>query len=510
MKNNENQLVIQKINQDIYKKINKAIDIAKQCDVIEILMAVMDYHFRRIRTVENKSDNPSVQDIESFINLDSIKYVIQLIIKFGKQKIPNLNTISAKCFVDARKRYQLLCVSANEISSSNEILGLLELSPDVSLVNDNLVRSDITNITEEMQKFLDYGGRADFLNNIKKEKILSEEDYFDLFLNEYKDYEDFFVESMFTTPQEIVDTYKYLFDETASKIKSVSINFTKDKDGLVYPYDMQNMIQLLPCFCFVYKNILEKFQEKAGFYILTHTIERKDIDVYNLRYYQLSRKPFINFKGLLIVSPEIVLESMFIDSNFSLLEITSTKNEYKAKISNDFLTKISKISGKYGFNEIKRDFDLFSGKRKIGDIDLILKKNDFYLLIEAKNHNLPLDVFFHDLNATKKHLENLQKNWQRHFSERIEYIKDHYSELGIGKNFSYIIVSRFPEILSHFSNIPCFAIEEFEKWMEFGDYKMSFSEFYEKFYNDEKKSSSISDMKAVQERLNHHIWFAKK
>lgn len=121
MKNNKNQLVIQKINQDIYKKINKAIDIAKQCDVIEILMAVMDYHFRRIRTVENKSDSPSVQDIESFINLDSIKYVIQLIIKFGKQKIPNLNTISAKCFVNAWKRYQLLCVSANEIHSATSI-----------------------------------------------------------------------------------------------------------------------------------------------------------------------------------------------------------------------------------------------------------------------------------------------------------------------------------------------------------------------------------------------------
>ena len=45
-KRNEKEIAIEKLRQDTYKKINKAIDVAKQCGIAEILIAVMDYHFR--------------------------------------------------------------------------------------------------------------------------------------------------------------------------------------------------------------------------------------------------------------------------------------------------------------------------------------------------------------------------------------------------------------------------------------------------------------------------------
>ena len=171
MQMSEKQTALQRIQQDIYKKISVAIDIAKQCDITVILMAVVDFHFRRIRTYENKEEKPSVQAIESFINLDSIKYVMQMVIKFGRQKFPNYATASTKYFKESWNHYQLLCSKANEISSGNEALSLLELTPDVSFVNANLVRSDMSSITPEMQKFLEYGARSDYLNNVKKKKI---------------------------------------------------------------------------------------------------------------------------------------------------------------------------------------------------------------------------------------------------------------------------------------------------------------------------------------------------
>lgn len=54
----------------------------------EILLAVIEYHLRIIRTAENKSEMPNIKHVEVFVNLDSIKYTIQLIIKYGKQKLP--------------------------------------------------------------------------------------------------------------------------------------------------------------------------------------------------------------------------------------------------------------------------------------------------------------------------------------------------------------------------------------------------------------------------------------
>ena len=56
-------------------------------------------------------------------------------------------------------------------------------------------------------------------------------------------------------------------------------------------------------------------------------------------------------------------------------------------------------------------------KKTIGDIDLILKNNEgSHLLIEAKNHALPLAVYFKDSDKTLAHLEYLQNEWEKRSS----------------------------------------------------------------------------------------------
>lgn len=508
-KRNEKEIAIEKLRQDTYKNINKAIDVAKQCGIAEILIAVMDYHFRRIRTFENKVEMPSVYNVEAFINMDSIKYVIQMIIKFGKVNHLDKNDFTGSNLLQAQKRYIDLRTRADEISSQNELFGLLELSPDVKLVNEKLIRSDLTDVNEEMMKLHEYGARADYLNNIKKENILKSDDYFKLFMEETEPYKDLYRDVLFAKTEEVVETYKVLFENVTHKIDDVSKRFKQDKDGLVYPYNIENMVRLLPCFCDGYVDVLKKYQETAGFFIFNHILNKEDIDVYNLKFYQLSRKPFINIAGVMIISPELILESMFIDSHYSLLE-TPYAEEYKKTTSDLFLTKITNIAGKYGFEEIRRDYDLYDGKRKIGDLDLILKKDDFYLIIEAKNHNLPLEVYFHDLQVTKKHLEQLKSGWIKHVTERLNHVKEHHNEINIGCNFNYIVVSKFPEPISHFSDISCFAIEEFKKWLEYGDYQMSFSDFYKRYYENDKIAPTLKEMEEVQKRLNPKIWFDNK
>lgn len=201
---------------------------------------------------------------------------------------------------------------------------------------------------------------------------------------------------------------------------------------------------------------------------------------------------------------------MFIDTHYKLLESSFTKDKYKQKSSELFLTKITNITNRAGFIEIERDKELYEGKRKIGDLDLVLRKDDFYLIIEAKNQSIPLDVYFHDLQSTKEQLIKLQNDWEKHVNERNDYLKKGHDKIGIGENFKYIIVSKNPAVLSHFSNISCFAIEEFEKWIEYSDCNMDFYTFYNKFYNHEEFITSINELKEVQKRMHPNIWFADK
>ena len=245
----------------------------------------MDYHFRRIRTFENKAEMPSVYNVEAFINMDSIKYVIQMIIKFGKVKHLDKNDFIGSNLLQAQKRYIDLRTRADEISSQNELFGLLELSPDVKLVNEKLIRSDLTDVNEEMMKLHEYGARADYLNNRKKENILKSDDYFNLFMEETEPYKDLYRDALFAKTEEVVETYKVLFENVTHKIDDVSKRFKQDKDGLVYPYNIENMVRLLPCFLDVYVDVLKKYQETAGFFIFNHTLNKEDIDVYNLKFY---------------------------------------------------------------------------------------------------------------------------------------------------------------------------------------------------------------------------------
>ena len=71
-------------------------------------------------------------------------------------------------------------------------------------------------------------------------------------------------------------------------------------------------------------------------------------------------------------------------------------------------------------------------KKDYGDIDLILQHQTTgnYLLVEAKNHALPLDVYFRSHKHTEAHLERT-KDWERKVAGRLSYLARHSSEIGI-------------------------------------------------------------------------------
>ncbi|MBA7542946.1 hypothetical protein ES705_35271 [subsurface metagenome] len=132
-----------------------------------------------------------------------------------------------------------------------------------------------------------------------------------------------------------------------------------------------------------------------------------------MQYNLIARQPIIEKDEYYIISPELILDSIFINSHYSLLEIGELKELYKMRSSKIFVDNIRQKAERFGFDEFARDLELYEGKNQIGDLDLVVKNGeDEFLLIEAKNHSLPMNVYFHDFEATKNRLSQLINEWE--------------------------------------------------------------------------------------------------
>lgn len=130
---NDKNEIISKIQQHVYKLINKSIDIAKDCSCLDILLCIVQYHF--IRYSENKEYEGKINLITKFreVSCDSIKYVIQLLLKYSSRK--DFEKFGGNIKNELLKTTNLIQL-ANEITTYAENISLIQLSDDVSFTNE--------------------------------------------------------------------------------------------------------------------------------------------------------------------------------------------------------------------------------------------------------------------------------------------------------------------------------------------------------------------------------------
>ena len=121
------------------------------------------------------------------------------------------------------------------------------------------------------------------------------------------------------------------------------------------------------------------------------------------------------------------------------------------------------------------------------------KDSGQYLLVEAKNHALPLDVLFRSHTHTEKHLERT-RGWEKKVKSRLEFLARRGVEVGITGSYKYVIVSLHPEILSHASEILVLSIDEFDLWMAAGCEPENFEDFYQRHYQPSTSPMSEEEM----------------
>lgn len=502
----DKEKAFKKLETEISKDIENAIKCAKQCGIMELLYFIYLLHNVRLISKFSNAENENPEKIQTYGNFieESLKYIISLIVKFGTE---NIEEISNGNFFKT-DICQVFLKHANYINSKYESTALFQLF-DLTVYGERYqtVKIDMSSINEnlEVKNLFNYFLRIDEDNHIKKSEKQNIESLLQNFTEENKCISHLFLEEFNITIEEFCWLIKDLLNQVTDKIKLNEDKFVKLPNGNIDVLHQITYLNFSVCYTFDKSELISQYDSRFEKVISKLIFKPVSFDEKQLRFHQLSRQPLIDISELLIISPELLLDSIFINTHYSLIESADTKTEYIALKATNFLDKIANIANNFGYYEVDRELDLYEGKRQIGDIDIILKDdNGHYLLIEAKNHALPLDVYFKDVNKSKKHLEYLQNSWEKKVKKRVEHLQISSEEYSIPKHHKYIVVSLFPEIISHYSDILVFSLQEFEVWLKNAYQIESFNDFYKEYY--ESKEAKFSDEEFEQMQKDNIIF----
>jgi hypothetical protein len=505
---------ISKTKLEISKDISQLVEMAKHCGYGELQYFLHYLHFSRLLPSSGNVPESELQVIGVYVRQlnDAYKYLVQIVAKHCKNGYLK-NTLN-NAFINSNL-VQLMTKVVLGINSKFETLSFLTMFTNVEVTGerDQHVKMNLEEITkdERMNKFLYYGVRASRENDFQKENPKKKDVFLTHFKNEYSPYADLFAQEFNVTVDEFIDLIDWLLETVTEQAKSKEKDYVYLKDDIVDVQAYQT-IMLFSFSMFVKKKALvEKFGNKFDKGLSRLTFQPAQFDEEQLRYNLIARQPLIDKGDFFIVSPEILLDSLFVNSHYSLLEAGDVKEEYKKRYSKIFVDKIAAIAATQGYQEFSRELELYEGKNQIGDLDLIVKndKNEF-LLIEAKNHAVPMDVYFHDQEATEKRLSQLTNEWEKKVHKRQKHLEAKHSDYGISSTFKYIIVSKTPEILSHFSNYLILSLDEFKHWINANNIEATFEDIFKSVYKLDEIPFTKEQLDSMQKELSPGWRFEKE
>ena len=493
---------LKKLFIELEKDIILSTDHAKNCRVTELLYFVYLFHWIRLLDQFENAKKFSDQLISVYSSSieESLRYLISIIAKHCQWGVPAINSKQKNSL--KLPLVQFLLKHANNINSKYETESYLKLfDVTVSGERDQHVKIDIAKAMSdaETKNYFNYFLRVEIDNKIKTDRKLNYEILLRNFKNEYLPFSDLFEKEMGVTVDEFCKFTEFLISKVQKCFKEKEEFLERLSNGNIDIASADNFHQLSQCFVFSKKSIYKDIGNQYRRTLNRLTFSPEAFDERQLRFHHITRKPLIVKGDLIIISPEMILDSLFTNTHYTLIESEENKDTYMSRQSSLYIDNLIGIAIKYGYHEVDREIDLYEGKKQIGDIDLVLKNDSgHYLLIEAKNHALPLDVYFKDLQKTKKHLTYLQNNWEKKVMRRVRHLKDSHLRYSIPVNYVYLIVSRFPEIISHFSELLILSTYEFNEWLSESQKQIDFSSFFEDKYENRSPSLTVEELNQMQ------------
>lgn len=493
-----NEIAQKKAIEEIEKNINMIKTLCQEHATYGELF-FYTYYLHITRNLKLDNTNYSMQMTTNAFD-DVCKYLISCIIKFGKQSHVN----NAKSLVNIDFTTFLTKIVLH-INSNYEAVSLFSLFDKLTVFGERnqYARIDMAENLDNpiIKKHFEYSSRFQEHIHFEKLNMQTHTQFLQKFKTSFIEYDDLCLFEFGITVNEIGDKITSLLDTIVNRLEQNQEKLPLLDNGNINYKHIGTLLHVIKSFIFTESELITIFGKK---FLNKLTFNRNLFDEKQLAFHHILRQPLVKLDKEYIASPQLLLDSLFVNIHYTLLE-SNNQHEYKKRASDIFVNQILTTAKKYNYYEFARELELYEGKKQLGDIDIVLhnKQIDQFILIEAKNHSLPLSVYFNDMIATKKHLQYLQSHWEKKVKTRYSHLNNNHESYKIGEKFKYIIVSKYPEILAHFSDILVLSLNEFDYFMANMDKIDSFEDVYNNLYN--QNTLSKEDLHKLGEITNFSL-----
>lgn len=500
---NHRSRAISKLRAELEKDISRAINIARSCSLWDLLRLLYELRLARlIMVLPEYRQQLSPAGLATFhLNDESMKYAISLAAKHGQWNDFSAITTPLANF-DISRVHQLEAVTRH-INAKFETEILLNIG-EVEVVGerdeDCLINLEAGLRDPKRAMHLKFGLRLENFTRDQKDDSLPILDLINRFRDEYSALSEIYEADNGISIDEYCQGMLDIHNTLVARGMEVEAELLgEDKDRLD-PFLAETFIKLARTFIMTDAEMDASLSPNFLAYLRRIPFDSTAIDDSELRYHYVSRRPFLIGNGFAIFSPELVFDSVLGNTRYTFLESVKSKQKFMKHSAAQFIDKISKVAARAGYHEVGRDIYLKEGKKDIGDIDLFLwnAEEDHSLLVEAKNHTLPLPVYFRSPEAVDEHVSR-NRDWESKVQRRITHLRGDDRSFCVLGDWDYLVVSLMPEPLSHVTDILILSLGEFERWLSETPRPSKFSQLHEILHSPNLTSYSLDEMQRMQE-----------
>ena len=450
---------ITKLRGELSKDIGKATSLASSCGLWDLLRLCYLLRLTRVfMVVPAYRDKLTAADLaELQLRDDALKYAIGLVAKHGAWA-GDANAISTLDGFD-NERVNMLEQFARHVNAKFETEAMLHVAK-IRVVGerDQDAYFDLEAGLRDPRRsiYLHYGLRMERSTSRSKERVLAVPDLVRRLLEDFLEVAALFEGRSGISLQTFCQGMLELDAALTARFRSAEAAIDVEGKGRIDPEHKRTFLGLSRAMYFSDSELENEFSPEFVSYLRCHPFDPGAASESELQFHYLSRRPFLMGRGFAVLSPDLFFDSVLDNTHFTLLEGPDSKAPYMDAGSSRFVGRVAAAAARSGYEEVARDVYLKERKQDIGDIDLVLHNpsTNHTLLVEGKNHALPLAVYFRSAEAIDAHVAR-NRDWENKVRRRIAHLRGPAPSYKVEGPWDYLVVSLMPEPLAHLTICSC-------------------------------------------------------
>lgn len=493
-----------KLHLELKKEIFRAERLAAACGIWELLRLCYLLRLSRMYAMDPSLQGKltKAQLAELHLSDEAVKYAIGLVAKHGSWASVSVLSYSHEQYDnDLLEELMRHARHINANFEMDKLLHIANLRVEGERDQDAVLDMDLERIDPKRAIYLWYGLRIERFTSRGKEGFKSIPELVAVVRQEVAGLEEQFAETFGLSLDSYCAGWIQLKSMFETKVQAALDRIDPQNTGHFDVDQVNTFVAMAGAMYFSDREFDSSLSASFVKYLRSQSFEPGSLQGDELRFHYLTRRPFLIGRGFAVLSSDLCFDSIVDNLRFTLLESSGSKHAYKAAASAKFLDQVAENAKSNGYVEVAREVDLKQGKSEIGDIDLVLfnASTNHTLLVEGKNHALPLAVYFCSPNDIDDHVTTT-RDWEKKVKRRIAHLRSETSSYKVSGDWDYIVVSRMPEPLAHYTDLLVLCIDEFKQWIGQTPMEFQFEEFYRRTYRPDQPNMTMVEMEGIMEK----------